>query len=102
MDKNPNTLSVPTIGANQVWNYAAPFLTATDTFMIETSHATGKPYQSYFPTASHHVYMRTPLNNLSDSLHTYWQITQKGMYNLGGFNMKNNLIQPLYLLAQSY
>ena len=83
-----NTLTVPAGGQDMVWDYSGQFLNPTDTFKIETFHPNTTPYFQYFPTATHASFLRTPLNNLSDSLYLYYIIDTAGLHNLGGFNIK--------------
>jgi hypothetical protein len=40
--------------------------------------------------------MRTPFNNVSDSLYSYWQVNQSGLYNVGGYSKKNAYDTVLY------
>ncbi len=83
-----NTLTVPAGGQDMEWDYSGQFLNPTDTFKIETFHPNTTPYFQYFPTATHASFLRTPLNNLSDSLYLYYIIDTAGLHNLGGFNIK--------------
>ena len=87
-DISPNTISIPAPGPNMVWDYSAEFLNPTDTFKIETFHPNTTPYFQYFPTATHASFLRTPLNNISDSIFSYYIIDAEGLHSLGGFNIK--------------
>lgn len=86
--------SIPTTGPNQVWDYSGQFQNVAGTFKDSTTLASVAPYYKYYNgvfnkfKATHHAYLRTPLNDPSDSLHNFVQINKSGMYNLGGFNKK--------------
>ena len=57
-------------------NNGAIFIYPTDTFKIETFHpdsvVNGHCFSQYFPNATHASFLRTPLNNLSDSIYLYY------------------------------
>lgn len=85
-------MMVPSIGINQVWDYRFSnnqFLNVTDTFDFGFYHPSTTPYANLFPNATHATYVRTPFNNPSDSLYFYWEVTPAGLFNLGGYNIKN-------------
>lgn len=81
------TLTVPDSGQNKVWNYYGQF-TAPIIHKIQTSHPNTTPYFQYFPTATHASFLRSPLNNITDSLYSYYIIDADGLHMLGGFNIK--------------
>jgi len=86
------SMQVPTIGPNQIWDYRPSnnqFLNVTDTFSFGFFDASSTPFHSHFPSATHATYVRTPYDNPSDSLYFYWEVTPDGLYNLGGYNIKN-------------
>ncbi len=87
-----NTLAIPDSGENKVWNYYGQFSNSPDTFQIKTFHPDssmfGRNYHQYFPTATHASFLRSPLNNLTDSLFSYFIIDADGLHMLGGFNIK--------------
>lgn len=87
-DMSYNTLTVPDSGQNMVWDYSQQFQNPSDTFKIETFHPNTTPYFQYFPTATHASFLRTPLNNLSDSIYSYYIIDVDGLHSLGGFNIR--------------
>jgi len=91
-DITPNTLTVPDSGQNKIWDYSTQFLNGVDTFKIKTFHpdsiVNGHSFSQYFPTATHASYLRSPLNNLTDSLYSYYIIDADGLHMLGGFNIK--------------
>lgn len=91
-DITPNTLTVPDTGINKIWNYYGEFLGGIDTFKIQTFHpdtlVNGLSYSQYFPNATHASYLRSPLNNLTDSLYSYYIIDAEGLHMLGGFNIR--------------
>ena len=84
---------VPTIGANQIWDYTpanGAFTNIADTFGCKFVDAAQTPYASYFPSATHAVFLRTPLiGNPSDSLYEYFNIGYNGFQAVGGFNIQN-------------
>lgn len=88
----PNTITVPDTGINKVWNYSNEFINGIDTFTIKTFHpdtiVNGLAFGQYFPTATHASYLRSPLNNLTDSLYSYYIIDADGLHMLGGFNIR--------------
>ena len=93
-----NALSVPVTGANVLWNYATQFATTSNVYTVSTTLASAAPYYQYYNmpfsigsqtySATHQAYLRTPLNNPSDSLHNFLIINKNGLYNVGGFNKK--------------
>lgn len=91
-DKVPNTITVPDTGINKIWNYSNEFINGVDTFTIKTFHpdtlVNGLSFGQYFPTATHASYLRSPLNNLTDSLYSYYIIDADGLHMLGGFNIR--------------
>ncbi len=91
-DRTYNTLTVPDSGINMVWNYSGEFLNPTDTFNIATFHpdsiVCGHSYSQYFPTATHASFLRSPLNNMTDSLYSYFIIDAAGLHMIGAFNIK--------------
>jgi hypothetical protein len=90
-DVTPGSMSIPSVGINQVWDYRFSnnqFLNVTDTFDFGFYAPNTTPYYQYFPGATHATFVRTPFNNYTDSLYYYWEINQDGLYNLGGFNIR--------------
>lgn len=93
-DVTSTTMAVPQIGQNMTWDYSFAnnqFLNVTDTFNFAFFDPAATPYAQYFPSATHATYVRTPFNSPSDSLYYYWVVNRDGMYNLGGFNIKNDI-----------
>lgn len=91
-DVTPGSMSVPSIGTNQVWDYRFTnnqFLNVVDTFDFGFYDPSATPYAQYFPGATHATFVRTPFDNFSDSLYYYWEINHEGLYNLGGFNIRS-------------
>lgn len=90
-DVTPGSMSIPSVGINQVWDYRFTnnqFLNVTDTFDFGFYAPQTTPYYQYFPGATHATFVRTPFDNYTDSLYYYWEINQNGLYNLGGFNIR--------------
>jgi hypothetical protein len=90
-DITPGSMSVPSVGTNMVWDYRFSnnqFLNVVDTFDFGFYDPQSTPYSQYFPGATHASFVRTPFNNISDSLYYYWEINQDGLFNLGGFNIQ--------------
>ncbi len=85
-----NYSAVPSIGANQIWDYSNKFTHPVDTFQIKTFHpdSTLARYHQHFPSATHASYIRTPFNNLSDSLYSYYIVDTNGLHMIGGFNIR--------------
>ena len=111
-----STISVPYPGVDTVWDYSNQFTSPTDTFQIKTFHPDsvvyGHCFSQYFPTATHASFLRSPLDNLSDSIYSYYIIDANGLHNIGGFNIRtatNNtigydttsIINPSELLVSS-
>jgi hypothetical protein len=90
-NKNSGQVTVPHYGQNTSWDYSTEAAYFTDTFLIKTfdPDSTLNRYHQYFPTATHASYLRTPFNNISDSLYSYYLIDTAGLHMLGGFNTKN-------------
>ena len=92
-DTVPNSMTVPTVGPNQVWDYrksSGQFTHVSDTFQIKIVAPSATPYSAYFPSATHASFLRTPFKNVSDSLYSYYVIDHGGLYNIGGFNIKKS------------
>ena len=90
-DITPGSMAIPSVGINMVWDYRFTnnqFLNVTDTFDFGFYAPQSTPYYQYFPGATHATFVRTPYNNISDSLYYYWEINQDGLFNLGGFNIQ--------------
>lgn len=91
-DTTYNSMTVPTIGANQVWDYRktnGQFTHVIDTFQIKIVAPASTPYSSYFPGATHASYLRTPFKNITDSLYSYYVINHDGLFNMGAFSIKH-------------
>lgn len=91
-DTTNYSMAIPSYGANQLWDYRNSnnqFTHVVDTFQIKTFDPLSTPYHQYFPTATHASFLRTPFNNPSDSLYTYFIIDHDGLHNIGGFNIKS-------------
>jgi Secretion system C-terminal sorting domain len=91
-DTTYNSMSIPSTGPNQVWDYRFSnnqFTHVVDTFRFKFLDPSATPYASYFPNATHATFIRTPFTNISDSLYSYWDVTTDGLYNLGGFSIKS-------------
>ncbi len=93
-DTANGTMAIPTIGTNQVWDYRFSnnqFTHIVDTFGFGFLDPLSTPYHQYFPTSTHCAFIRTPYDNVSDSLYEYFRVDYDGLHNIGGFN-----IQPQY------
>ncbi len=91
-DTTYNSMSVPTTGPNQIWDYrktSGQFTHVVDTFQIKIFAPSSTPYSAYFPGATHASYLRTPYNNITDSLYSYYVINHGGLYNMGAFSIKH-------------
>jgi hypothetical protein len=77
-------LTVPTLGANQVWDYANAFVNIADTGWIETYYAGDAPHAALFPDATHATFLRAPFFD-ADSLWTYLLIDTLGIHTVGGY-----------------
>lgn len=92
-NKIAGQVSVPYYGQDTVWDYSSQSTYFTDTFLIQTidPDSTLSRYHQYFPAATHASYLRTPFNNISDSLFSYYLIDTAGLHMLGGFNIKQQV-----------
>ncbi len=95
-DTTQGVMNVPTMGANQVWDYTqanGQFVNICDTFDIKVFDPSLAPKNQYFPGAAFAIFMRTPMpNDPFDSLyHFYSADHQIGLRKMGGFN-----ISPMY------
>jgi hypothetical protein len=98
-DTTLGSMSVPAMGQNMLWDYSnlnGQFNNIADTFSFAFKDPAQTPYASYFPSATHATFMRTPFNNVSDSLYSYWQVNQKGLFNVGAYSKKNAFDTVLY------
>ena len=90
-DTTLGSMAIPAQGPNKVWDYRIvnnQFTNITDTFSFAFKDPAQTPFASLFPSATHASYMRTPFNNFSDSLYSYWQVNRTGLYNVGGYSKK--------------
>jgi len=92
-DTTPGSMSVPTIGPNQVWDYSftnGQFLHVMDTLRFKILDPATTPYHQYFPTANQAVFIRSPFKGrVSDSLYYYFKNTINDISIVGGFNIQN-------------
>ena len=98
-DTTLGSMSIPAMGQNIVWDYTNlnnQFTHIADTFSFAFKDPSQTPYASYFPSATHATFMRTPFTNFSDSLYSYWQVNHNGLYNVGGYSKKNGYDTVLY------
>lgn len=98
-DTTLGSMSVPAMGQNMLWDYTnlnGQFNNIADTFSFAFKDPAQTPYASYFPTATHATFMRTPFDNVSDSLYSYWQVNQSGLFNVGGYSKKHAYDTVLY------
>jgi len=72
------------------WDYSTVFNHIADTFSFKMLDPLATPYHSYFPAATHAVFLRTPLTgNPSDSLFEYFKTDYNGLQSIGGFNIQH-------------
>jgi hypothetical protein len=98
-DTTLGSMSIPAMGQNMVWDYRNinnQFTHIADTFSFAFKDPAQTPYASYFPSATHATFMRTPFANVSDSLYSYWKVNQNGLYNIGGYSKKHGYDTVLY------
>lgn len=92
-DTTINSLSIPSIGPNQVWDYTFAnnqFLNVCDTLPYKVLDIQTTPHHQHFPQANLAGFLRTPFKtNGSDSLYNFWAVNQgsNGTYLVGGFNV---------------
>jgi hypothetical protein len=101
-DTVQGNMTVPTIGQNMVWNYGSQFTNKIDTFSFAFKDPAQTPYASYFPNATHATYMRTPFDNISDSLYSYWNVNYGGLFNQGGYSKKHAYDTVFYTTPQEF
>lgn len=91
-DTTYNSLAIPSIGPNQVWDYTfgnGQFLNVCDTFPYKVLDIQTTPHKQHFPQANLAGFLRTPFTlNGTDSLYNFWSVNQasNGTYLVGGFN----------------
>ncbi len=93
-DTTQGVMNVPSMGANQVWDYTqanGQFINICDTFEIKVFDPANAPKNQYFPGAAFAIFMRTPLpNDPFDSLYHYYHADhEKGLSKMGGFNISD-------------
>jgi len=89
-DVTPGSVAIPQTGPNKTWDYRftnGQFGNITDTFPSRFLDPSATPYAQYHPQANQSTFIRTPLNNFSDSLYYYYKVTPDGTYITGGFNI---------------
>jgi hypothetical protein len=84
-------MTVPTIGANQVWDYSGAFGSIMDTFELAVKDPIATPHAQYFPDATHASFLRSPFA-LADSLWLYFTVDTIGMNNLGYYSDKSTSV----------
>ena len=87
-DTAATTMPIPTIGANQVWDYSAAFGSISDTFELAVKDPIATPHGAYFPQATHASFLRSPFA-LADSLWLYFTVDTVGIKNLGYYSDKS-------------
>ena len=87
-DTAATTMPIPTIGANQVWDYSAAFGSISDTFELAVKDPIATPHAAYFPQATHASFLRSPFA-LADSLWLYFTVDTVGIKNLGYYSDKS-------------
>lgn len=90
-DTTFNSMTIPTTGPNQIWDYRnsnGQFNNVVDTFQIKIFAPSATPYAALFPGATHASFLRTPFDNITDSLFSYYIIDRSGLYNMGGYNIQ--------------
>jgi len=90
-DITTTTMSVPSSGINQVWDYRqsnGQFMNPSDTTDYKFLDPATSSYSSFFPGATHVTYIKNPNGGLADSMYVFWQINYSGMWYMGGYNVK--------------
>jgi len=87
-DTAATTMPIPTIGANQVWDYSGAFGSISDTFELAVKDPIATPHVAYFPDATHASFLRSPFG-LADSLWLYFTVDTVGIKNLGYYSDKS-------------
>ncbi len=98
-------MTVPATGTNITWDYTfanGKFTNICDTFSFKFIDPSLTPYSSHFPTATHATFVRTPFQNPSDSLYNYWQVNYNGLFNQGGYNIKNEFDSTIINTPQEF
>ena len=80
------SITLPSKGANQVWDYANQFPNTTDTFDFSSVDPDQTPYSSFFPSATHAAFSRVPLG-INDSSYQYFRIDTNGLESLGFYSI---------------
>jgi hypothetical protein len=92
-DTTPGSIAIPSIGANQVWDYRfsnGQFLNVCDTLRFKILDPANTPYHQYFPTANQAAFIRSPFKGrVSDSLYYYFKNSVNDISIVGGFNIQN-------------
>jgi hypothetical protein len=90
-DITSGTLTVPSTGPNQVWDYRTTnnqFMNPSDTTDYQFLDPATSPYAAMYPSATHLTYIENPNGGLADSMYVFWEINYNGMFYLGGYNVK--------------
>jgi len=87
-DTAATTMPIPTIGANQVWDYSGAFGSISDTFELAVKDPIATPHVAHFPDATHASFLRSPFV-LADSLWLYFTVDTVGIKNLGYYSDKS-------------
>lgn len=90
----PGTIPIPVADTGITWDYRGYFTNTSNTYKIATFAADTTPYFNHFNTvpdsATHASYLYSPLNNISDSLYSYYIVNRsEGLYMLGGRSEKD-------------
>lgn len=87
-DTAATTMPIPTVGANQVWDYSGAFGSISDTFELAVKDPIATPHVAHFPDATHASFLRSPFA-LADSLWLYFTVDTVGINNLGYYSDKS-------------
>jgi len=104
-DTTFNSIAVPAMGQNMVWDYRTTngqFTNIVDTFSFKFIDPAATPYFNYFPTATHATFIRTPFKNPSDSTYGYWQVNYDGLFSQGGFCIKSMFDSTIVSYPQEF
>lgn len=96
---------IPATGTNVTWDYTfanGQFVNVCDTFSFKFIDPSATPYNSHFPTSTHATFVRTPFKNPSDSLYNYWQVNYGGLFNQGGYCIKNGYDSTIVNAPQEF
>ncbi len=93
-------LAIPSLGANQYWDYSTQFIPQS-TYVLASFDPANTPYAKYFLKATHASFLRAPFYD-GDSLFSYFRIDTMGVWGLGGFSIQKGVDTSFIAIKEEF